>query len=551
MGTEPVKVQLTGEKATMLVTLYGRAVETTLPDPILVDEMALRAVRQLTADFGYDFRKLKLRHDDPHSIAIRAKMFDELTVRLLAENPGATVLHLGCGLDSRVFRVGVPDSTLWYDVDYPEVIELRSKVYPDPSCDYHPVSSSVTDLEWLDQVPADRPVVVVAEGLVPYLDETAGKALFARLAEKFPSGDIVFDSWTRLAVRFRKLQPAVRQAGASMGWGIDDPHELELAIPGFTFVAAPTIFGRPEMAKLSAPMRATAAVPMVKKLARVLHYRFTRPAMPGPPEKVTLTGEKSTLLLTLYGRAMDAVSDHPLLGDRTAVEVLHRLDTDHASIRIAAGDEVTLLLRARELDRRTAEFLRIHPEGTVLHLACGLDSRALRVKRPAGSRWIDVDYPEVVELRRRVYPDPGGNYQLIGSSVTDLEFLDKVPADHPVLVVAEGLTEYLTETQVVDLFTAIARRFPIGQLDFDATARWVVRLAKYDPTLRAVGAAFHWGIDNPAELETLVPALQFVSEWFFTDDPDLTARPALKPFFFLMRHSRTLGRSMRILEYRF
>jgi O-methyltransferase involved in polyketide biosynthesis len=266
----PTKVQLTGEKATMLATLYGRAIETTMPDPILVDEMAVRAVRRL----DYDFRQIKLRHDDPHSIAIRAKLFDELTVELLAARPGASVLHLGCGLDSRVFRIDVPAGTAWYDVDYQEVIDLRQEVYPLPPGDYHLIASSVTDLGWLEQVPADRPVVVVAEGLVPYLDETAGSALFSRMVERFPSGEIFFDSWTRLAVRLRKLQPVVRQAGAFMGWGIDDPHELERSIPGFTFVDAPSIYGRPEIARLSAPTRALTRVPFIKKLGQVLHYRF-------------------------------------------------------------------------------------------------------------------------------------------------------------------------------------------------------------------------------------------------------------------------------------
>jgi O-methyltransferase involved in polyketide biosynthesis len=262
------KVRLTGEKATMLATLYGRAIETTMPDPILVDEMAVRAVRQL----DYDFRQVKLRHDDPHSIAIRAKLFDEMTVELLAAHPGASVLHLGCGLDSRVFRLnaGAP----WYDVDYQEVIDLRKEVYPPAPGDYHLIASSVTDLGWLEQVPADRPVVVVAEGLVPYLDEAAGKALFTAMVERFPAGEIFFDSWTRLAVRLRKLQPAVRQAGAFMGWGIDHAQELEESIPGLIFVDAPSIYGRPEIAKLSAPTRALTKIPFIKKLGNVLHYRF-------------------------------------------------------------------------------------------------------------------------------------------------------------------------------------------------------------------------------------------------------------------------------------
>jgi methyltransferase (TIGR00027 family) len=538
------KVRLTGEKATMLATLYGRAIETTFPDPIIVDPMALAAVRKL----DFNFRTIKLRHDDPHSIAIRAKMFDELTTDLLEAHPGASVLHLGCGLDSRVFRIDVPAGTAWFDVDFPEVIDLRRQVYPNPDVDYQMVASSVTDLAWLEKVPADRPVVVVAEGLVPYLDEKAGIALFAAIAARFPGGEAVFDAWTRAAVKLRKLQPAVRQAGADMGWGIDDPHELELAIPGFTFVDAPNIFERPEIEKLSAPTRAAVNVPFLKKMSRVLRYRFTRPA-PSQQEKVTLTGEKSTLLLTLYARALDAVSEHPLLGDRTALDVLQKLDVDQDRIRIGTGDDVGTIIRARELDRRATEFLHDHPEGTVLHLACGLDSRALRIDRPATSRWFDVDYPDVVELRKKLYQDPGGNYQLIGSSVADLDFLRQVPDNQPVLVLAEGLTQYLTEDVVIPLFAAATRRFPSGVLLFDATAKWVLKVSKYSPALRQAGTSFGWGIDDPRELEDLVPGVRFVDEWFLGDDPDLRHRSVLG--LFLFKNIKALNRSMRLLEYRF
>ncbi|WP_163511758.1 class I SAM-dependent methyltransferase [Fodinicola acaciae] len=542
MATE--KVRLTGEKATMLATLYGRAIETTFPDPIIVDPMALAAVRKL----DFNFRTIKLRHDDPHSIAIRAKLFDELTTELLAAHPGASVLHLGCGLDSRVFRIDVPAGTTWFDVDFPEVVDLRKQVYPDPDVDYHLVASSVTDLAWLEKVPADRPVVVVAEGLVPYLEEKAGIALFTAIAARFPAGEAVFDAWTRTAVKLRKLQPAVRQAGADMGWGIDDPRELELAIPGFTFVDAPNIFHQLDVEKLSAATRAAVSVPFIRKMSRVLHYRFTRPPL-SQLEKVALTGEKSTLLLTLYARALDAVSDHPLLGDRTALDVLQKLDVDQDRIRLGTGDDIGTIIRARELDRRTIEFLRDHPDGTVLHLACGLDSRALRIDRPASSRWFDVDYPEVADLRRKLYPEPSGNYRLIGSSVADHDFLREVPDDQPVLVLAEGLTQYLTEEVVVGLFAAATRRFRSGVLLFDACAKWVVKVSRYSPPLKQAGTSFGWGIDDPHELEELVPGIRFADEWFLGDDPDLAHRSVLA--LFLFKRIRALSRSLRLLEYRF
>ncbi|XVQ85661.1 class I SAM-dependent methyltransferase [Microbispora siamensis] len=66
----------------------------------------------------------------------------------LADHPDAVVLHLGCGLDARVYRIDPPATVDWYDLDYPPVIELRQQFLP-PREHYTLIGSSVTDLTWL------------------------------------------------------------------------------------------------------------------------------------------------------------------------------------------------------------------------------------------------------------------------------------------------------------------------------------------------------------------------------------------------------------------
>ena len=100
---------------------------------------------------------------------MRAKAFDDWTSPFIDRHPDAIVLHLGCGLDSRVFRVDPPAAVSWFDVDLPEVIELRRRLYPARDDGYRLIGASVTDLGWLREMPRDRPAMVVAEGLMPYL----------------------------------------------------------------------------------------------------------------------------------------------------------------------------------------------------------------------------------------------------------------------------------------------------------------------------------------------------------------------------------------------
>ncbi|PZG27467.1 methyltransferase [Spongiactinospora gelatinilytica] len=220
--------------------------------------------------------------------------------------------------------------------------------------------------------------------------------------------------------------------------------------------------------------------------------------------KVRLSGAQATMLATLYGRAVDARSSRSVLHDTAALDAVERLEFDFATTGMRRGDEVSVALRAGHLDAWTREYLAAHPQATVLHLACGLDSRVRRVDPGPGVRWYDVDLPDVIDLRRQVFPEPpGGRYELIASSVTDPAWLADVPADLPVLVVAEGLTMYLKPDEGAALLRRIVDHFPSGQFVFDAFSRRGIKLQKLNGPVQAAGATLYWGVDDPAELEAV------------------------------------------------
>ncbi|MGN9785619.1 class I SAM-dependent methyltransferase [Nonomuraea sp. ZG12] len=225
-------------------------------------------------------------------------------------------------------------------------------------------------------------------------------------------------------------------------------------------------------------------------------------------ERVHLTEEKATLLATLYGRALDARSPHPILGDTLAAQVVERIDHDFSSTGITRRSAASVAYRARFLDGWAAEFLTAHPDAVVLHLGCGLDTRVHRLDPPPGVDWYDVDYPEVVELRRRLFPERPG-CTTIGSSVTDLAWLDQVPADgRQVLVIAEGLFYYLDATLGRELVRRIVDRFAGGELVFDALGKLGLRLQVLNKPVRQAHAKMHWAIDGPQDLLSIHPRLR-------------------------------------------
>lgn len=235
------------------------------------------------------------------------------------------------------------------------------------------------------------------------------------------------------------------------------------------------------------------------------------------PVKITLTGAPETMLATLYGHAQDATSPNSVLHDHYAADAVARIDYDFSKTKIKGTQAIGVALRARQLDVWTSEFLTVHRESTVLHLACGLDTRVFRINPPDTVRWVDVDYPEVIALRRALLPERAGDYRMIDSSVTDDAWLESIPADRPTLAVFEGLTMYLTQAEGQSLIRRITGRFPSGQLAFDCYGSIGITLQKLVPAVRNAGATLHWGIDDPGQIEALHPGLRCVDDLRSTD----------------------------------
>ncbi|GAA4538973.1 class I SAM-dependent methyltransferase [Mycobacterium paraffinicum] len=214
---------------TNLVTLYLRAYESRSSRPILGDNAAAEAVDRI----DYDFKRIhrsSLPVSNQYLVALRAKALDDWCADFLRGHPDAVVLHLGCGLDGRAFRLAVPHSVSWFDVDQPGVIELRRRLYDDSEC-YRMIGSSVTDPKWLEQIPTGRPTLVVAEGLLMYLTEQQVRELLQRLTDRFDCGEMQFDTLSALAPLLSKLFTR-----GIIKWGVRDARVLQTWNPRLRLV---------------------------------------------------------------------------------------------------------------------------------------------------------------------------------------------------------------------------------------------------------------------------------------------------------------------------
>jgi O-methyltransferase involved in polyketide biosynthesis len=277
MDSDKLHVDLTGPPQTMLDMVYARALDAEAPQPVLGDRWA----KQLMAQVDYDTSTspiAKQRRRQVMSIAVRGAQLDIWTSQFLANHERPVVIQIGCGLDSRVFRVDPGPEVEWYDVDFPDVIALRERFYPTRE-HYHLVASSATEPSWLDKIPADRPALFIAEGVSMYLTESDGVALLRRVVERFPAGELQLDFWSRFGTKaMRKNNTVVRASNSELGWSVDEPEDILSAVPGTRLIRAIPVFEAETVQRLTKGYqrfaRTAARTPVLRKIVQFHRYAF-------------------------------------------------------------------------------------------------------------------------------------------------------------------------------------------------------------------------------------------------------------------------------------
>lgn len=271
--TDKLTVDLTGAPQTMLATFYAKALDAGLPHPILGDRLA----KEIADRIDYDWSRTSITESTAPSVTARSAHFDRWTRQFLAVHPEAVVLHLGCGLDGRFFRLEPGPGIEWYDIDYPAVAQLREQLYP--SADrYHVVAASVTDPDWLRDIPTDRPALMLGEGLTMYLTEHDGVELMRRIVGTFPSGELQFDAFSALGIRSQWTNTVVRRSGATLHWAINQPDDILRAVPGTRLLARTSPFDDPVISTVAWYYRLMLAVmrpvPALRYMAQYHRYAF-------------------------------------------------------------------------------------------------------------------------------------------------------------------------------------------------------------------------------------------------------------------------------------
>ena len=252
---------------TLYIPLYGKALVSQkklfLHDP---------KAEEIWAKEGFPLKGKSASRWLAYYMGMRAAVFDDWVRQQMAAWPEAVVLHIGCGMDSRVLRTG-GTHRLWYDVDFPAVMDQRRRYYAETDT-YRMISADVRCGDWLENIPTAKQAIVVMEGVSMYLTAAERAALLSALCQHFEEVSLLTDCYSKLAAKLSKYRNPINDVGVTRVYGVDCP--AELTVSGLLFVGEHDMTPQHMIDQLAdkeqAIFRRLYAGKMAQKLYRLYEY---------------------------------------------------------------------------------------------------------------------------------------------------------------------------------------------------------------------------------------------------------------------------------------
>ena len=256
---------------TLYIPLYGKAY-VSRKGIILKDQKA----EEIWAKEGFALGGKSRSKWLAYYMGMRSAVFDDWLRRQSIHTKDTLVIHIGCGMDSRVQRVGI-QNICWYDVDFPDVIRERKRYYSETE-NYHMLEADVRNNAWIADIPKDRRAFVVMEGVSMYFLPQELKQLFSTLQAHFTEVRILMDCYTTFAAKASKFKNPINEVGVTKVYGMDHPEILEDGT-GFSFVKEHEMTPKAMIDLLSGIekviFKTVYAGRVSKKMYRLYEYRST------------------------------------------------------------------------------------------------------------------------------------------------------------------------------------------------------------------------------------------------------------------------------------
>jgi methyltransferase (TIGR00027 family) len=497
-----------GATATMVAA--ARAVASRADRPLINDPFAEPLVKAVGVDLLTRLATGEVEADDLNDVhdgatgsagamsrmadnmAVRTKFFDEFF--LGATKAGIRqVVILASGLDARAYRLAWPAGTVVYEVDQPQVIEFKSSTLGDlgaaPTADRRVVAVDLRD-DWPTALRTagfdpTLPTAWSAEGLLGYLPPEAQDRLLDTITELSAPG-------SRLATesapnpepgdedRIRERMQTISERWRAHGFDLD---MVGLIYFGDRNEAAPYLSDRGwalNGISIRDLFSANGLPPLEDDDMRMGDVLYVSGTLGkgrtdgdswGPASSVGATATMVATSRAMASQGPDALLDDPFadplvraVGLAPFVGILDgeiNFDDDPLLNRKAATEQI--VVRTRFFDDFFTAAAKDGVRQAVI-LASGLDTRAYRLRWPAGTVVYELDQPQVIEFKTDTLADLGAAPTAERRAIA-IDLRDDWPAalreagfdvTQPTAWSAEGLLPYLPPEAQDRLFDNIA-----------------------------------------------------------------------------------------------
>lgn len=189
---------------TLVIPLFARSKSNSLYPRIYKDETATALINGLDYDFSslektsrkamyrFGYLEVACRQND---ISIEINEY-------LSKYPKASIVNLGCGLDSLASRYASSNNKV-YNLDFKSVIDIRNKLLPPKENEFN-LACDINVTNWFDNIDTSSGVIFFASGVFYYFRFNQVEALINKMSAQFPNGRLVFDIANKKASKLIK-----------------------------------------------------------------------------------------------------------------------------------------------------------------------------------------------------------------------------------------------------------------------------------------------------------------------------------------------------------
>ena len=178
---------------------------------------------------------------------------------------------------------------------------------------------------------------------------------------------------------------------------------------------------------------------------------------------------------------------------------------------------------------------------------CGMDGRCIRVGTE-NHKWYDVDFPEVIEERKRYFTE-SADYRMIAGDARDCTWLAAIPETKAAIVVMEGVSMYLTVDEMRNLADSLCAHFENLMVLVDCYTSFAAKMSKRRNPINDVGVTEVYGIDNPQVYQN--GELAFAKEHTMIPEKYIDELKGFEKFIFANLYAGGFSKKLyRLFEYK-